>query len=250
MGKMIAIHQQMGKIDAYMAFPEKRSAYGGAVILVHEIWGLTTHIKDVADRIAGQGYMVIAPDLYSSTMADRKPSEELQSELFSHNERERYNAQPKLRALIAPTQTPQFTSMALGRLQSCFEYVYNQPLVHQRVMLVGFGMGGNYTFSMAIRESRLKGVIAFYGHCPYLVPELSHITCPVLAFFGQKELAMIKEQDIVIPRMRKANVDYRPVIYAQTGHAFFNDANPFAYQPASAKDAWNRMVDFMHNEII
>src|SRR5690349_7453428 len=119
MGNMIAIHQQAGKIDAYLAVPQKTIVYRGAVIIVHEIWGLTDHIKEVAERVAAQGYYALAPDLYSSSMANRRPSEEFQKELFSKDEKIRYHAQPKLRSIIAPTQTPQFTSLAISRLASC-----------------------------------------------------------------------------------------------------------------------------------
>jgi len=250
MGNMIGIHQQAGKIDAYLAVPQKTMKFRGAVIVVHEIWGLTEHIKHVADRIATQGYFALAPDLYSSKMANRRPSEELQKDLFSSDERVRYNAQPKLRALVGPTQTPQFISMALSRLSSCFEYMYNQPLAHQKVIIVGFGMGGTYAYSMAIRESRLKGVVAFYGHAQYLTPELRHIKCPVLAFYGEKEQGLKKELNSLVDRMKQAGVDFTPVVYGSTGHAFFNDSNPFAYQPLAAEDAWRRVVAFLRDEMI
>lgn len=249
MGNMISIHQQSGKIDAYLAAPQKTATFHGAVIVVHEIWGLTEHIKRVADRVATQGYFALAPDLYSSTMANRRPSETLQKDLFSLDERTRYNAQPQLRAIIGPTQTPQFISLALSRLSSCFEYMYNQPLAHQKVIILGFGMGGTYAYSMAIRESRLKGVIAFYGHNQYLTPELRHIKCRVLAFYGLKERSLMKEVDSIVPRMKLAGVDFTPIAYDQAGHAFFNDSNPFAYNSGAAEDAWRRVVAFLRDSM-
>jgi carboxymethylenebutenolidase len=250
MGEMISIHQQLGKIDAYLAVPQTTAKFKGAVIIVHEIWGLTEHIKHVADRVATQGYLVLAPDLYSSTMADRRPSEALQKEVFNSSERVRYNAQPKVRALIAPTKTPQFISMAISRLASCFEYMYNQPLAHQKVIIIGFGMGANYSFGMAIREPRLKGVIAYYGHAQYLPTELRHIHCPILAFYGGKEQSLLKELNGLAPRMHQAGVNFRSVVYAGAGHAFFNDDNPFAYQSGAAEDSWRRIVAFLRDEMV
>jgi carboxymethylenebutenolidase len=249
MGNMIGIHQQTGKIDAYLAVPQKTVTYRGAVIIAHEIWGLTDHIKRVADRVAAQGYYALAPDLYSSSMANRRPSEALQKDLFSADERVRYNAQPRLRAIIGPTQTPQFTSIALSRLSSCFEYMYNQPLVHQKVVIMGFGMGGTYAMSMAIRESRLKGVVSFYGHAQFITPELRHIHCPVMTFYGQKEVSMIKELEKLLPSMKQAGVTFLPRIYAGTGHAFFNDSNPFAYHNGAADDAWKRTLGFLRDQM-
>jgi carboxymethylenebutenolidase len=249
MGEMIKIHQQSGTVQAYLAVPQKATRYNGAVIVGHELWGLTEQIKQVADRFAAQGYYALAPDLYSTDKENRRPSEELQRELFSPSEHVRYNAMPKLRAMIAPTQTPQFMSLALSRLASCFEYAYNQPLVHQRVAMVGFGLGGNYAFSMAMREQRLKGVVSFYGHAPRITAELRHIRCPILAFYGKKEQSLYKELNTLAPRMKMAGVDFKAIVYANAGHAFFNDANSFAFSPSAADDAWRQTVSFLREQM-
>lgn len=247
MGDMIAIHQQAGTINAYLTIPEKRSTFRGAVIVVHELWGLNSQIKAVSDRIAALGFYVLAPDLYSGKTANRQMSDELQSALFSTNERVRYAAQPKLRALLAPTQTPQFTALSLSRLASSFEYMYNQPLVHQKVLLVGFGLGGDYAFEMAMREPRLRGVVSFYGRAPRITAELRHISCPILSLYGQKDHALVRSLDAMAPHMRQAGVDFSAVVYGEAGHGFFNDLNPFAYRPSDANDAWRRVASFLHD---
>lgn len=249
MGNMIGIHQQAGTIQAYLTIPEKTTVFRGAVILVHEIWGLTEHIKQVADRVASQGYYVLAPDLYSGKGVDRQLSEQLQKDLFDKNEQVRYAAQPKLRALIAPTQTPQFTSLALGRLASCFEYMYNQPLVHQKVAIIGFGQGGSYALDLAMREPRLRGIISYYGHAKYVTPELRHIQCPVLGLYGAKDSGLINELPTVTQHMREAGVEFTAVTYDGAGHGFFNDSNPFAYQRHDADDAWRRTVTFLRENL-
>lgn len=250
MGDMISIHQQSGIIQAYLTIPEKRSKFSGAVIVAHELWGLNSQIKSVADRIAALGYYVLAPDLYSGKKVDRQMTDELQEALFSMSEHIRYAAQPKLRALLAPTQTPQFTALSLSRLASCFEYMYNQPLVHQRVLMVGFGLGGDYCFDMAIREPRLRGVVSFYGRAPRITAELRHIACPVLSLYGQKDHGVAQELQALAPRMRQAGVDFSAVVYAESGHGFFNEKNPFAYRPADANDAWRRLASFLHDNSV
>lgn len=248
-GTMIGIHQQAGTVQAYLSVPPKFQHFKGAVIVVHELWGLTSHIKQVSDRIAALGYYVLAPDLYSGKTVNRQLSEELQKALFDKSERVRYAAQPKLRQLIAPTQTPQFTSLALSRLETCFEYMYNQPLVHQKVAMVGFGLGGTYAFSMAMREPRLKAVIPFYGQARYITAELRHISCPVLALYGGKDTGLMADLDKVTKHMQQAGVDFTAVTYANAGHAFFNDANPFAYHQHNSEDAWQRLVSFLRDNV-
>jgi carboxymethylenebutenolidase len=246
MGEMIGIHQQSGTVQAYLSISPKSVHYEGAIIIVHELWGLTEQIKAVADRFAAQGYYALAPDLYSTDKVNRRPSEQLQRDLFSSSQHVRYAAMPALRAMIAPTQTPQFTSVAIAKLTSCFEYLYNQPLVHQKVGIVGFGLGGNYSFSMAMRERRLRAAIAFYGRAPHITAELRHIQCPVLALYGKEEKTLMKELNLLTAHMIEAGVDFSPVVYANTGHAFFNDANYFAYNESASEDAWRRSLSFLH----
>ena len=245
MGEMIGIHQQSGMVQAYVAMPQKTPTFKGAVLLAHEIWGLSEHIKSVANRFASQGYYVLAPDLYSGQGGTHESTEQLQRDLFSDNDRIRSAAQPKLRLLLAPTQTPQFTTRAISRLESCFEYIYTQPLVHQKVAMVGFGLGANYVLSMAVREPRLRGVVSFYGHSLYTTTKLEHIHYPITAYYGSKEKALMLELNKMTINMKRANVDFRPVVYNEAGHAFFNDTNPYAYNSIAAADSWTRTINFL-----
>lgn len=246
---MIGIHQQSGTIQAYLSVSPKAVHYEGAVIVVHELWGLTEQIKQVADRFAAQGYYALAPDLFSTDKVTRRPSQQLERDLFSSDQHVRYAAMPEFRAMVAPTQTPQFTLLALSKLNSCFEYLYNQPLVHQKVAIVGFGLGGNYTFSMAMREPRLKAAISFYGRAPHVTAELRHIKSPVLSFYGKDEKSLMKEVDVLTAHMVQAGVDFNAVVYENAGHAFFNDANIFAYSQSASDDAWRRSLSFLHEHL-
>lgn len=250
MGQMIGIRQRTGTIQVYVSTAKEAVEFKGGLIIAHEVWGLTEQIKRVADRFAEQGYYVLAPDLYSTDTANRRPSAQLEKDLFSADEHVRYAAMPKVRAMVAPTQTPQFTLLALSKIESCFEYIYNQPLVHQRVGLIGFGLGGKYAFEMSLRESRLKAVVSFYGHAPHITAELRHIKMPILAFYGGMEKALMTEATEITPRMEQAGVDFTPVIYKTSGHAFFNEASPFSYDQPSADDAWRRMLSFLSAHVL
>ena len=246
MGEMIGIRQQSGTVKVYRALPQGVGRFKGAVILNHELWGLTDQIKRVADRLAGQGYYVLAPDLFSTDRIDRQPTEELQRQIFSPDPKVRYRAMPTFRALMAPTQTPQFTSLVVSRLLACFEYAYNQPLVHQKVVMVGFGLGGDYAYDLAVRERRLRGIVVFYAHAPRLVAELRHIYCPVLALYGSKETSLMKELDSLHDKMKQADREFKSVVYEGSNHAFFNDSNVFAYNQYASDDAWGRMISFIN----
>jgi carboxymethylenebutenolidase len=245
MGEMIKIRQQSGGIQAYKAVPEKIARYNGAIIIAHELWGLTEQIKHLADRFTEKGYLVLAPDLFSTDKEIRRPSMELQKRIFNKDERVRYEAMPKFRALVAPTQTPKFRLLALSRLESCFEYLYNQPLAHQKVSIVGFGLGGEYAFELALRERRLHAAVVFYGKAPSVGAELRHIKASILGFYGGKERTLTDAARKTISQMEMAGVPYESMIYAQAGHGFFDEENAYSYDKDAAQDAWKKMVDFI-----
>jgi len=245
MGNMIGIHQQAGVVMAYVATPEPDVICHGAVIVLHDIWGLTDHIKSVADRFATLGYYVLAPDLLFATAEKRAQAVEMQKDLFSVQTEVREAAIRKLQTLLTSTQTPQFASLTLARLESCFEYVYNQPVVRQKVAIVGFGFGGTYTYSLAVRDSRLRAAIPFYGHAAYHELELRHISCPILAFYGARDGRSVRELATLGPHMLHAGVQFTPVIYDDAGPSFFNESNSATYNHEAATDSWHRTVNFL-----
>lgn len=247
MGTMIGIHQQAGTIAAYVTTPPAEIQRRGAVIVVHDIWGLTDHIKDVTERLASAGYCAIAPDFLFMTPEKQRLAEEIQRGLMSKHHEVRNKAMRDFRALLASTQTPQFTSLTLSRLESCFEYVYNLPAVFHKVAAVGFGFGGTYTYMLAVHDSRLGAAVPFYGHASdYLEMELRHITCPILAFYGKDSS---QELAVLTPRMAKAGVRFAPVMYEDAGASFFNDTNPATFNRVDAEDAWHRLTAFLHTSL-
>lgn len=216
----------------------------GAVIVIHEVWGLNDHTKDIADRFAAEGYVALAPDLLAETDI-AKHTAKLQLDLF--NPETRNETQPKLRALMAPMQDAGFAPKTLGRIRACFDYLYAKPEVKQNVAVVGFCFGGSYSFALAMAEPRLKAAAPFYGHADLSdEAQLKSIQCPILAFYGEKDENLMNGLPELKTAMREAGVDFTDKVYPGTGHAFFNDTNPYAYNEAAAKDAWPRTLDFLH----
>lgn len=227
-------------LRAYLAKPDDGAR--GGVILIHEVWGLVDHTKDVAERIAGEGYVVLAPDLLSDAL-DVKTLGGLQEGLFDPARRNQI--QPQLRQLMAPMNSPEFGQRTLTRLKACFNYLYDLPEVRQKVAVIGYCFGGSYSFTLAVNEPRLKLAVPFYGNCDYSVSELKQITCPVRAFYGQNDAGIVPQLPDLKKRMKEAGVDFRAKVYPICGHAFFNDTNRFAYNEAAAKDAWQLTVKYL-----
>ncbi len=242
MGNMIQIKADK-PIEAYFTIPD--APVKGAVLVVHEVWGLVEHTKVVADRFAEAGYVALAPDLLGQDV-DTERLAELQIPLFDPAKR---NAiQPELRRLTAPTHSPDFAKKTLTRLKACFDYLYNFPESHKKVAIVGFCFGGTYSFSLAVQEPKLNLAIPFYGHSDHSVKELKNIKCPVYAFYGEKDERLIAGLPNLDSRMKEAGVDFRYKVYPNCGHAFFNDTNPYAYNPTAAEDSWNRILKLLSKQ--
>ena len=93
----------LGQLPAYHAYPDGGGAHPG-VIVIHEIWGLTDHIKDVANRLAQAGYSVVAPNLFYGMPFEGKIDQSLLQEM--HDPDKRDEAQKKMREVMAPIWTP------------------------------------------------------------------------------------------------------------------------------------------------
>ncbi|HUC88124.1 MAG TPA: dienelactone hydrolase family protein [Candidatus Binatia bacterium] len=240
MGKMIDISADKS-IEAYLASPAEGAK--GAIIVIHEVWGLTGHIKSVADRYASEGYIALAPGLLSNSVFDSKKVAELQKAIFDPARRN--SVQPELRQLMAPMQEPDFGELTVSRLQACFDYLYKLPEAHQKVAVNGFCFGGTYSFSLAIVQPKIVIALPFYGHSDQPVDELKNITCPVHAFFGQNDERLISQLPDLKKRMKAAGVDFTAKAYPNCGHAFFNDSNPLAHNKAAATDAWATVLSLL-----
>ena len=238
---MIQLKYDDQEFPAYLVTPH--GPVKGALIVVQEVWGLTPHIKSIADRLAGEGYIALSPDLFYGNGIDLESLSGLQSQLFDPEKRA--EVQPKLRALMTPIQSPEFGKITEAKTQVCFDYLENLGNVEGRVGIIGFCFGGTYSFSLAVHQPKLKVAIPFYGHADFSVDQLKAITCPVLAFYGDQDENLMASLPELKDKMSKAGVKFTAQVYPGCGHAFFNDTNKFTYNPEAAADAWNKTLDLL-----
>jgi len=241
MGKIINIDVSGQALEVYESAPA--GDIKGGLIVIEEVWGLTDHIKSVADRFAAEGYYVLSPELLGETHI-KEHAAELMLDLF--NPEKRNEAQPKLRQLMTPMQEPDFGKKTLERVKTCFDYLFDKPETKQWVAVAGFCFGGSYSFALAAAEPRLKAAVPFYGHAD--VENTKQIKCPVLAFYGEKDENLMKDLPALQQAMQTADVEFTAQVYPGCGHAFFNDTNPFAYHETAAADAWRRTLAFLANQ--
>ena len=232
-------------LSAYRAEPV--GELRGALVLIHEIWGLVDHIKDVADRYAAEGYLVIAPDILSRGGVTPEVGLEL-VRLMAGSEEERAKAQPLMREKMAPVNAPEYAEWAVGALKSVVDYLIAQPDVDGRIGVLGFCFGGSYSFALAAADRRIRGAVPFYGSPPETA-QLAHLDCPVLAFYGENDERLMQSLPDVTKRMHDAGVQFSSHVYPGAGHAFFNDTNKTTYRPEVAADAWRRSIEFLRGSL-
>ncbi|MGI9234111.1 MAG: dienelactone hydrolase family protein [Woeseiaceae bacterium] len=192
-----------------------------AVIMIHEWWGLNDNIRAMADRLAAQGYIVLAVDLYGGKVASN-PAEARQFMLGVVEDPESANA----------------------NIRSAYEFV-STTAGAPKVGSVGWCFGGAWSLNTAkLFPDELDATVIFYGQVTNDEDELRPINSPILGLFGGEDkgikVSSVKAFDASLARLRK---NYEIHIYPGVGHAF---ANPTGnnYDKAAATDAWRRTVEF------
>jgi carboxymethylenebutenolidase len=247
MATMIEIATTDGPISAYRAEPTGEAR--GAIIVIHEIWGLVDHIKEVADRYAAEGYLVVAPDLLSKVGMNAAAGEELRALVMNPDEATRVAAQPLMREKLAPVGSPEFGAWATTTLTKVVDYLDAQSGIDGRIAVLGFCFGGTYAFALAAADPRVRASLPFYGQPPETA-QLGAIACPVLAFYGDQDARLMETLPGVTAALKDAGVDFEAKVYAGAQHAFFNDSNAAtSYDPAAAADSWTRSLAFLDGSL-
>jgi carboxymethylenebutenolidase len=193
-----------------------------ALIVIHEYWGLNDWVKQQAEKIAGEGYVALAVDLYRGKVADNP---DLAHELMRGVPQDRANRD----------------------LRAAYDYLASQPNVKKdRIGSIGWCMGGGYSLDVALAEPHLAATVINYGHLATEPSELKKINAPILGLFGGQDRGIPPEdvkkfQQAVEQLGKKIEVK----IYPDAGHAFENPNNKQGYRPDDAADAWQRTVDFL-----
>ena len=212
---------QLGTVPGHIAKPKGNGPWPGLVV-IQEWWGLTDHIKSVADRFGSAGYFAFAPDLYHGEIAP-----------FGDNDK-------------ATTLVQKYGPTAVVDLQKVFDEFKNHPECSGKVGSVGFCFGGRMSLALGISRP-LDAVCTFYGGgMQQLFDQLDRLKAPVLGLFGDNDKSIpvgtIEEFDRLLSQN---GIQHEVIVYPNSGHAFFRDNDPNSYRPDAAKDAWERVTKFL-----
>lgn len=245
MGTLVDFAAAGQAFQGYRAEPA--GAARGAVIVIHEIWGLNAHTRDIADRFALEGYLAVAPDLMGLAGLDAVLLAELGERRA--DPAAMAEVQPLIRAATAPMNSPEMAARTRAGVAEVFGHLNSTPEGAGRTAVVGFCFGGTYSFALAVEEPRLAAAVPFYGHAAYSAAELAAVECPVLAFYGEDDARLVAALPELTDHMQKAGVDFRSTVFPGAGHAFFNDSNPLMYRAEPSRVAWQKTLEFLAQEL-
>ena len=257
---MMTYDGEAGPVQTYLARPGVEGPRP-AVIVIHEIVGLTDHIKHVADRFSQEGYVAFAPNLFSRPgLAEvMTPSNvELSMQFMMTIPRDKWSDQAYIQH--AASQLPQEKRETLQRVRSVMfgglpkdrltqdlvnavDYLHAQDFVQSgKIASVGFCFGGGMSINLAC-HAKLAACVIFYGENPNPIELVENIACPVLGNYGAEDMRINAHLDELVKAMVMYKKDFEMCIYPNAAHAFFNDTTPM-YNEAAARDAWERVLRF------
>jgi len=191
--------------------------------VIHEWWGLNDWVKEQASKLADQGYVALALDLYRGKIADNP-----------NTAHELMRGVPEDRAA--------------RDLHAAVEYLKSLPNVRKdRIASIGWCMGGGYALNVALEEPTLAATVINYGHLATDPAQIKKINAAILGNFGGKDQGIppedVKKFEAELKQQGK-QADLK--IYPDAGHAFENPNNKGGYRADDAADAWQRTVKFLN----
>ncbi len=209
------------KVDGLLYKPDHAKDKLPAIIVIHEWWGLNDWVKQQAAKLADEGYVTLAVDLYRGKVAT-SPEE----------------AHELMRGLP--------DDRSLRDLRAAYRYLAARADVDPgRIGAVGWCMGGSKAALLAANESQLKAVAINYGAVPADESSLKDWKAATLGLFGGKDRGITPESAQKFEAtMKKMGRSVDVHIYPDAGHAFENPNNKTGYRPDDAADAWKRITDF------
>lgn len=214
-----------GEIKGYRASPAEASGRLPAVIVIHENRGLNDHIRDVARRMALEGFVALAPDLLS--VAGGTPSDE-----------------EKAREMIGALDSK--TAIAEG--VATIEYLRNDKATNGKVGVVGFCWGGGLVNDLAVNAPDLGAGVAYYGR-QAKAEDVAKIKAPLLLQYAGLDTRINAGIDAYKKALEENGKTFEIHVYEGANHAFNNDTSEARYDKKAADLAWSRTVEFFKKNL-
>lgn len=219
-------------VHAFIVYPEAKQK-ADAVVVIHEIFGLTDWARSVADQLAAAGYIAIAPDLLSGAAPKGGNSSDFPSV-------------DAAREAVSKLDSDAVTA----DLDAVTDYVKKLPAANGKVAVAGFCWGGGQSFRFATHRRDLSAAFVFYGPPP---ENVASINAPVYGFYGGNDARITATVPATTEATKAAHKKFEPVTYEGAGHGFMRtgedptntvnlDANQKAANQKARAEAWQRWL--------
>jgi carboxymethylenebutenolidase len=232
-GEWVKLKHDGRDVDSFITYPEVKDK-ATAVVVIHEIFGLTDWARGVTDQLAEAGYIAIAPDLLSGEGPHGGGTAEI-------------GATGVQRAIgaLSPAQIT-------ADLNAAVDYASKLPSCNGKVVVMGFCWGGGQTFRFATSNTNIKAALSFYGQIPTDPAALARIQCPVYGFYAENDARITASVAHGVEMMKTAGKVYEPVTYDGAGHGFMRDGEDphsanqnHAANKKAREDAWKRVKEIL-----
>ena len=215
-----------GEMKGYLVHPADQSGKLPAVIVIHENRGLNPHIRDVARRLALEGFVALAPDFLSpqgGTPVDEDKAREMFGEMDG--------------------------AQTIANGVATVAFLKTNKLSNGKVGAVGFCWGGGLVNTLAVNAPELSAGVAYYGSQPKDEADIARIKAALMLHYAGKDERINAGIDAYKAALEKAGKEFQVFVYDGAQHAFNNDTSEARYDKAAADLAWGRTVAFLKDKL-
>ncbi|HBL28009.1 MAG TPA: carboxymethylenebutenolidase [Acidobacteria bacterium] len=220
-----------GSVRAWVVYPERKDK-AGVVIVIHEIFGLSPWLRGVADQLARDGFIAVAPDLITGLGPGGGGTESVAS---------RDEVVQLVRGL-----TPE---ISIQRLNAVRDFALKIPAANGKTATVGFCWGGSRSFAFAAAQPDLNAAVVYYGGSPE-APDLAKIKAPVLGLYGADDARVTATIPPAEAEMKRLGKTFEPHLYEAAGHGFLRaQEDRDGANLKATQQAWPRMLAFLREHL-
>jgi carboxymethylenebutenolidase len=232
-------HGEFAKVDVrgtpvrtWVVYPERKDR-APVVVVIHEIFGLTDWIRAVADQLAADGFIAVAPDLLSG----KGPGGGGTDAFASRDD-----------AVKAVSELPR--DEVIARLDAVRTWATGLPAATPKTATVGFCWGGSTSFSYAVAQPALDAAVVYYGTAPADLATLAAVKAPVLGLYGGNDARVDATLPATTTKMKELGKTYEPHVFDAAGHGFLRaQGGEDGANLKAAKEAWPLTIAFLRRHL-
>ncbi len=218
----VKVKQGNREVNSFVVYPEVKTK-ATAIVVIHEIYGLSDWIQSLTDQLAAAGYLAIAPDLLSGMGPRGEGTSGFDRSAVGQAIRD-----------LPPDQIT-------ADLNAVTDYVSKLPAANGKVAVTGYCWGGAQTFRLATNRPGIKAAFVFYGSGPTDKTALARIEAPVFGFYAENDMRINATLPATTEAMKELSKVFEPVIYEGAGHGFMRAGD--APEPAPPASSGNKETD-------